>query len=319
MTPIFSSITDTLSYFDQFSYPLTAGELHYYLWQPPASLSYADFLTELSHAVTNQVCGKTGGYYHLPGRQSIIEERCRRLLFVEEKMNIARRAARLMSLVPFVQTICVCNTVAAGWPTEQSDIDVFIIVREGRLWLTRILITGLTALTRLRRSHHRVTDLVCLSFYVTDEHLDISAVRINEPDIYLTYWIKQLIPLYDPKKFLPQFLKKNCWVNGYIPFSCLDKEMLSSSLVKNGFFGNTLKKMLTRLLRGSLGDWLERRARSWQRRRIDARPHAPEPSVVISDSMLKFHEEDRREEYQKEWLRRRSSYRIERWHDLHTG
>ncbi len=297
------SIIRTLCYFDQFSHPLTAWELYHFLWQPPRSFSYIDFVNQLDN-YPDQAWEKTNGYYHCSRRASIVEIRRRRLLWTEKKMSIARRATRVISFIPFVEAIFVCNTVAAGWPSKESDIDVFIIIREGRLWFTRFLITGFISIANLRRRGQQVTDCICLSFYVTNKHLTITSIRITEPDIYLVYWIHQLVPVYDPKNISTQFLRDNEWTREYVPFCPFEKEALSESLVKNSYVMQKMKEMITWFWSGQCGNWLEQWARVWQRQRIDRQHHAPEPAVVVSDTMLKFHEEDRRLSYQEEWQAR---------------
>ena len=113
-------------------------------------------------------------------------------MLVEKKLAIARKAAPILGAVPGVQAIFVCNTVAAGWPSVQSDIDLLVVVKPGRLWLTRFLFTITTVLLTKRRHDHQVADHLCLSFYITRDQLNVSAVRGPLPDIYLIYWLQQL-------------------------------------------------------------------------------------------------------------------------------
>lgn len=302
------SIISTLSYFDQFDYPLTAEELYRFLWQPLVNLTYPDFLVQLEIISKEQVCENTLGYYHLSGRSSISEDRRRCLVFVEEKMVIARKAARLLANVPFVKAMYACNTVAAGWPTEKSDIDVFIVVKFGRLWLTRILVTGLIAVANLRRGKQRITDLICLSFYGTDKHLNVSSVAIAAPDIYLIYWLQQLVPVYDDGLITQRLYQENSWAQVYLPNGFLNKEMLLGSLPSVSLIARSIRHFFEWLLKGTIGDWIERLARSRQIKRIERQPHAAPPAVVISDTMLKFHESDRRAEFQAAWLERCRKY-----------
>ena len=54
---------------------------------------------------------------------------------------------------------------------------------------------------------------MCLSFYATDSNLNLEKLQMsNYSDIYLVYWILQLIPIYDPDNLYDKFLQPKDWV-----------------------------------------------------------------------------------------------------------
>lgn len=293
----FLSFRTTLAYFDQFSHPLTATELWNFLWLPPSNISWNEYLGILAKAVETGKISTSNGFYFLPGREVTVTARQRAQVLVEHKLTIARKAAPILGAVPGVEAIFICNTVAAGWPSVHSDIDLLVVVKPGRLWLTRFLFTLTTVILTKRRHDHRIADHLCLSFYITRDQLNLSEVRGQSPDIYLVYWLQQLLFLSGNSDITAELTKANQWVKNYTPhYSSM--EYGGKPLVKLSYLAIWLKK---------LGDffcfnWLERIARKVQKKRIDAKPHASAPAVVISDTMLKFHESDRREEYQRAWL-----------------
>ncbi len=297
MEPWFLSIRKTLAYFDQFSEPLTATELWSFLWQPPPAITWSEFLTILDQAVLVKKITVKLGFYCLPGRETIITSRQRAQVLVEHKISIARRVAPILASVPGVEAIFICNTVAAGWPSAQSDIDLLVVVKPGRLWLTRFLFTIATIILTKHRHDHQVADQLCLSFFITRDQLNLAAVRGQSPDIYLIYWLQQLILLAGDSAVMSEIIKANQWTREYIPYG-KTSDFGTKPLVEINFVGNFCKKI------GELFyfNWLEKIARSIQKNRIDHKVHAPAPAVVISDSMLKFHESDRRDHYQQIWL-----------------
>ena len=307
---MFLSIKRTLAYFDQFSHPLTAEELYTFLWEPPYKIAWPFFLELLEMAVAEGHCSCTCAYYFLPGCDRFVEERRHRLILVEKKLALARGAARLMGIMPFVRGIFVCNTVAAGWPTAESDIDVLVVVKTGRLWLTRFLVTLSTSFFNVRRGKKNIADRVCLSFYVTDTHLNLDEVRIARPDIYLVYWIQQLVPIFDEAEFLAAILAANTWTKEYLPNTPSNPQFLPQKIIVLNRVERLLKHGLEKILEGKIGIWLERVSRVGQCARIERQPHNSPPAVIISDAMLKFHEADRRAEYQNEWLKRMGNYQI---------
>jgi predicted nucleotidyltransferase len=284
-------INKTLAYFDQFNFPLTAMELFDYLWEPAEAISLVSFLQLLEELISTGELQSEHGYYFLLGRNIIVEKRRSAVVLVEEKIRLAGRAASILRYVPFVCAIFVCNTVAAGWPTSESDIDVLIITSPRRLWLTRLLVTGVTSLINMRRNKKNIANKICLSFYLTANELDLNNVRVHAPDVYLAYWLVQLLPLYDPHDIYYSLLMENKWMHDFVP-------NYISSLTKSK------KSNLFSIPRNTIIDRVEQLVRTIQKKRIESRPHAGAPGVVISDSMLKFHEIDRRIEYQNVWLER---------------
>ena len=323
-TELSQSIGQTLAFFDMFDHPLTKEELYRWLWRdlritdvksrgdhvpfrdnPDLRIDYNEFLSQLEHLEQLQQFERLNGFYFLKGRKGIVEERQRRVRLVEEKMEIARRGIKKLRWIPFVRSVFVCNTLAGGYVKEDSDIDVFVVVQKGRLWLSRLFVTFFLSVTGLRRNKRQIKNKICLSFYVSDDHLDLKDIAIDEPDIYLMYWLVQLVSVYDPDNILADVQKANAWVKKYLlsefqPYEILPREKVADSRLSRGF-----KRVFEIMWTGAYGNFLEAQAKAVQRARMKLTRGSvrdePDTRVVISDSMLKFHENDRREEYRERW------------------
>src|SRR3990167_8848842 len=94
-TSLIRSVIATLAYFDTFDYPLTATELHTYLWQSP-NTGLNKFLQDLDRLKNNGTIRQCGGYYFLPGRQDIIAARERALRHIAHKLDRAKKAGKLI-------------------------------------------------------------------------------------------------------------------------------------------------------------------------------------------------------------------------------
>jgi len=105
-----------------------------------------------------------------------------------------------LRFVPFIRMVAVCNNLAFGNVDENSDIDLFIIAKKGRLFTVRILITAFLHILGVRRHGDKVSRRFCLSFFVDDSFLDFKSIAI-ENDIYLAYWCKTLVPIVDDGVF----------------------------------------------------------------------------------------------------------------------
>src|SRR3990167_3001925 len=304
------SILRTLAYFDIFDYPLTKEELRRFgIDYTDYDGGYADFLLLLEQLERLQQIQHKHGFYFLPGREAIVGARQDKVKIVEQKMKIAVKGIKKIRWAPFIRAVFVCNTVAGGFADEKSDIDVFVVVKAGRIWLARALATLTLSLFRMRRTKRKIKDRICLSFYVTDDNLNLEKIAI-EDDVYLKYWLAQLIPVYDPDNLLAEIQRANAWVGKSLPNAFVSFTPISRWQVKNGRLSIKIKRNLEKMWGGGYGDLMEAQARGAQKARMAlnymSAQNESDTRVVVSDKMLKFHENDMREEYREEWLGHRT-------------
>lgn len=203
-------------------------------------------------------------------------------------------AVGLLRQLPFIRMAAVGNTLADHTAGEDSDIDLFIVTDPKRLFTARLLVTAVLQVFGLRRHGKKVANRMCLSFWTTTEHLDLSDIAFEPYDIYLAYWVAGLRPVLDGGTYR-EFLKANRWVNSYVP-GYADTEFEPPAPGRAAAWQE-------RLLSGRIGDRLEERLAKFQLKRIDTEPRSDEPDVrIIADrTMLKFHEKERRKVYRTEW------------------
>lgn len=300
------SVIQTLAYFDIFEHPLTREELYRSLWKNESGVSSMDFVNAIDELAHQKVVGQKWGYYFLPGREEIVETRRRRTLIVERKMEIARRAIQKMRWIPFIRAVFVCNTLGFQIAREEGDIDVFIVAEKGRIWFVRFCTLVLFALLGMRAGRGDARDKICLSFFATRDALDMSALQLGEPDIYLVYWLQSLVPVYDPHHLYQEIQKANQWTREYIAEEA-SYDLLKRWRVDDGAIQKCAGRLLELFFCGSFGDALQVILKRIQMKRIDknfgALIDAPDSRVVVSDTLLKFHENDRREYYRGEWMK----------------
>ena len=299
------AILKTLAYFDVAGYPLTQLELWRWLYLPGfTGCSLAQLVAALRGPGLSEKIDHSSGYYFLKGRQEIVERRFQRYILAKRKYAIALRSARWLPALPFIEMVAVCNTLAYSNTAAQSDIDIFIVVRRGRLWLTRLVVTLLMTMLGVRRHGRHVANRLCLSFYVADNHLDLRDIALPDQDPYLLYWLATLAPVYNRddmyRKLLaanPQFLET---LPNFFPTQLSDRRRVRSER-----WLAALTVFNERLLSSRLGTWFERYARRFQLEKMNRNTQSVSrqnnSNVVINDTMLKFHEQDRRLEYRRHW------------------
>ncbi len=307
---LYQAALRALVFFDIFDHPLTDRELFEYLHGPIPNtrLNFSQFLAQ-TEVFPDSVMVRTQGLWHLRGREELVSLRTERSVSYGIKNRILIRAVRVLSYVPFVRAVFVCNTLAFSVADRTSDIDVLIIVKGGRMWTARLMTTILMSVCGLRRTKKRIQDRICLSFYLADRALNIMKFRIPD-DIYMSFWLRTLIPVYDPDHLRDSILRANQeLLEPFLPHARYTHPMLR--LDRSHELGKrTSVRIVEWVLQSRVGDRGESFVRAIQRKKIfrnrHSLVHAKDTRVVVNDSVLKFHENDRRVLYRDTWKQRMS-------------
>lgn len=159
---------------------------------------------------------KVAGYYFLKGRKSLVAIRKKREAFQKEKWEIARRAAMYLSRIPTIELVGVTGGLAMNNAKKEDDIDLFLIVSDGTLWISRLLATIYMDILGLRRHPHdvRVKNKVCLNMFMTERGVGVFP---SEQDVFSAHEVLQMQPVFERRNTYTKFLKANTWVKGYLP------------------------------------------------------------------------------------------------------
>lgn len=297
------AIIKAIAYFDIFDYPLTLVEVHKWLYQPDQIYGLSEVLMELEKM--SQIESKFG-FYFLEGRQVIVRSRLDRYKLAEKKFKIALRAATWLRWLAFVKMIAVCNNVGYNNASKESDIDFFIIVQKKHLWWTRLTVTLVTTLLGIRRKGDKVVDRVCLSFYISSDHLNLEDISLPQVDPYLIYWLATLAPIYDLDSY-DGFMQNNAWLKQYLP-NLYPTKLNNRRLIKDSFYISFLKSIYKTILNSFIGIWLEGLARVIQlgkvKKYFGSSLDKNNTDVIISTNMLKLHKTDRRDLYKEAWIKK---------------
>jgi hypothetical protein len=283
-------IIRTVAYFDLFDYPLTETEVWRWLFGadvaclPDRQVSFGEAEKAIADLVA---CGKLkreGGFICAADRDGLPFIREERFRHAARKWKRARRWAAAFAAVPGVELVGIGNTLAYNNAKDSSDIDFFIVTAPGTIWRNRIFCAGLAALFNLRPRLGDSRDKLCLSFFVTSDNLAIAPAF---PDIYLSYWLRQMAPVAGRAETASAFRAAN------------------GGLTERGLTGKAvIWAWLFKPIGWLPGDFLK----NMQNRRFPEVLRASEArrdgSVVISDRMLKFHVNDRRAEVSEKWEKR---------------
>ena len=313
------SILATVAYYDILDYPLTDFEVYKYLinplhvisltegardlqLEPFGEVTLLDVLNCLASSQIREFVSEKNGFYFLKGRQKLYEQRIERQKIAAFRWKKVYKVLRILQVCPFVKMVAVCNSLAIDNSKEEADIDFFIIIRKNRIWLTRLWVTFLTLIMGEWRHKKRIVNKICLSFYITDEALNLKQIAIRPHDIYLVNWIAQLKPIYCENQIYRDFIFKNLWVKSYLINFGKIFNHYHPEFKKNKFL-SFVKIFSEKILGSRFGNLAEKLLRFVQKRRIARKmiQHEIPTAVVVSDKMLKFHENDKRDFFQKKF------------------
>ena len=218
MTSLEKSILETLAFFDVFSYPLTVSEIWKWLYKPKGRVSFLEVKQALvdSQILKDEV-SQIEAFYCLKGKEYTYFRRKQNNNLAEKKFSKAIRLIKLYRLIPFVRMVAICNSLAYSNANEDSDIDFFIITKKGTIWLARFFTVLFVRFLGQRPQQSDTKDAICLTFFVDETNLNLKNICLHSNDIYMPYWIGQLMPVYDPDKLYSKFLEANKWYQQYLP------------------------------------------------------------------------------------------------------
>lgn len=171
---------------------------------------------------------------------------------IEEKLwRKVYRWKFLFKFVPFLRKVYVCNSLSFGLVDEKSDIDLFVVTKNSRLFTARAVLTFILQVFGLRRHGGKVAGRFCLSFFVDESMEDLRGLYVKD-DIYGHFWKEKLKLVYE----------------------------------RDGSIG------------GKVFDFIEDKLKKWQIARAEKKAASIKNglNIVINEHVLKFHNNDIREE-----------------------
>lgn len=193
----------------------------------------------------------------------------------------------LFKFVPFVDFVFAAGSLATGNIREESDFDVIIGVRQGRIFTVRMLcFIGFGMFGLWARHPGKSKDRLCFNHFVTP-----AAYRISPP--YNEYWkklYKSVVPVFGSPEAIQKFYDANTdWIGERRIYANDARHLYKKS--------NWIKKSREWILSGELGNWLEKKLKSVQINKIKAgaeEQNTYSPRIIINDNELEFHPDTKR-------------------------
>ena len=211
---IYKAIIRTLSYSDVFDYPLKKQELWKFL-NIRTQVNKNSFNKALNQMIREKKIEAKNRYHFLIGRKKIVSERLERERISIGKLEVAKKAANILSFIPTIKLIGISGSLSLKNAQAIDDIDFFIITTHDSLWITRFSVNVLLLLTGYKRSIQDLhgMNLVCPNLFLSEDNLLLSSMRRN---LFSAREIAQLYLLLDRDSMYKKFLSANFWVKNYL-------------------------------------------------------------------------------------------------------
>lgn len=281
------NITATVAYYDVMDFPLTSFEIWKHLLEHDREqpllrdgVTLYEVWDILHSEQLREKVQEKNGLYFLPGRSALVASRIRRDKLSVQKLKRMRRLVGLLSWFPYIRMIGATGSLSMKHGDRGSDWDMFVVLRSGKIWIGRTLLTVFLHVIGKRRHGKKISNRACLNYYVTDDHLEIAT-----KDLYSAHEYRYLIPMLSFGMF-QIFELKNRWIKNYKPNFSLT--VLPSTWTRSaGPLALSVRTGLERLCdQLDLEGWL----RSWQQKKIERNPMTRLEGSLIeaSDRSLVF-------------------------------
>lgn len=274
MSPLARTIYETLAFFDAEDIPLALSELRANLLAGeqtgPATLGA---IAEALSGELAAIAESRSGFYFLSGRAALVAARLRNYKIGLRRFRKARRVLRWLKFMPYLRAAALSGSQALLNSGEESDIDLFIIAKSGRIWLTRLLVSLYFQLLGQRRYRVHIKNRFCLNHYLCEGQ------RITEDqNLYTAAEYANLIPVIGEGQ-LVQFWKQNPWLSDY-----LSAPLLQEHAPFFGFVFSPWQRICEAVLDWTVAPLFNSLARLYQKRRIQLADY-----IIVSESQLSFH------------------------------
>jgi hypothetical protein len=139
-----------------------------------------------------------------------------------DKLNSASSFANLLTrVIPFIRTVAVTGSVAYGSAAKWDDIDLFIVTKRNRLWISALLTLILVRLNKLLILRPPHLSLFCLS-YVHDEQGFSKEAQRNRSNPLFARELLKAKPVAGAKQYR-KILENNEWVANFYSRPYLEK------------------------------------------------------------------------------------------------
>lgn len=251
-----AAIRKTVEYSNLFQYPLTAGELRERL-----------FDIEVDDSTFRSVLASM----ELGTDKELFRLRAERESISDQAIREMHSHLRTLASLPFVRMLAFSGSTAHRNMTSTEDVDLFMIVEDGKLWAVFLIAMVWAKLKGLRKR-------LCMNYLISD-----AALPLFERDVFTAQQAASLKPIFG-KTVYDRFIAMNSFIRRRFPNFEISRHREFYPEIAPGFY----KRILEALLRHGPIQILERASRVVLGRYLGGKVSG-ESDVQLDARHLKLH------------------------------
>lgn len=205
------AIIKTLRYRSIFNYPMSFYQIGTFLL---AEKEYSHDLVSksLEYLVRKGKVERAKDKYYIKGIKPINwKQRAKTSkALIRDNENLLR----MIGQIPWIRMMAVTGSVAAFNADKKADIDLLIISKKNRVWLTRGFTTLMVILMGKFHKGKEVKGTFCTNIFMDETNL---AWNSDKRNIYTAHEIALIQPIIFDQEIYFEFMKCNSWIGKYIP------------------------------------------------------------------------------------------------------
>jgi len=183
------AICKTVDYAKLFQYPLTSSELRDRLFDVKVDRATFDATLESLHYAPNP---------------DLVALRAEREKISDQAIQEVQPHLQTLASMPFIRLIAFSGSTANRNMTSTEDVDLFIVVEDGKLWAMFLSAVLWAKAKGLRK-------FLCMNYLISDE-----ALPLSEHDPFTAQQVASLKPVYG-KTVYDRFIELNPFVARHFP------------------------------------------------------------------------------------------------------
>jgi hypothetical protein len=282
------NILATIIYYDVLNYPLTAFEVWKYLIRTDYYVSRNEALSVAFAQIANKLQGKelnkyiehSSGFYFLRGRKELVEKRIANNKISIGKIKKLQRIVWWLRFLPFVRMVGITGALAMKNAKVSSDLDLLIVLKYGKIWTGRTLVTVFLHIFKKRRHGEKVADRACLNHFITDQSLEVITKSMFSANEFMF-----LFPLYGWEAY-HKFQIKNQWIRDIKPTYAL-ADIAPLKIMSDSYVSKSVRN-IGEMIFSAL--WLEKLLKKIEKKLIMNNPktHQEGSLIYANDDALVF-------------------------------
>jgi len=181
------------------------------LVKPPA-MSPQEFMQTLAQLVKSATIVEKNDLYSL-GKVDY-ESYAQNQVRAKELIIKANVVTHYLKKIPWIELIALTGDVAAFNATKNADLDILVITKPRRLFLSRLFLVVILKLLGVYWNAKNPVGKVCPNIFMTSDAMTWEAKNQN---LYTANEVSLVYPLYSRNNCYFDFLAQNAWVCNFLP------------------------------------------------------------------------------------------------------